>query len=687
VERLQRIREHGPRVARSCLWAAVACTVAWAVWTLIGKPGRTGLLFNAWIYDAAIAFAALACLTQALAAARARASWGLLGAGLGFWAAANALSYTSVGYQEVAARLNWVDLLFLLALPCLFAGIAVLTRSRVGSFPVAGWFDALASGLAVTAVALALLAPSLLDYGNRTTIDELTNTVYPFADLLMLGFLSGALLTRGARGSRAMQLVAAGLLVWTATDAAFAIRIAEDTYRSGILDVLWPVGAVLIATGAVVGVDRQPQHVPGYRSPKGLAAGSGIVAVTLLCIAGLTEVPDVAVIAASAAVVALILRLLVASREYDALLGAATDEAITDALTGLYNRRRLFEDLNAHFRRDEPGERLLAIFDLNGFKDYNDAFGHGAGDALLRRLGHNLERAVAGVGTAYRLGGDEFCILCDPRRRPRPAIIHHAREALMENGEMFSISASGGAVEIPGEADQPEDALRLADTRMYAEKRGSSRPDLQTAGALIRVLREREPTLEEHLNSVAEAAASTAAELGMDAEGIDVVRRAAELHDIGKVAIPDEILHKAEPLDEAETELMKSHTVTGERILGSSQAMRPVATLVRSSHERWDGNGYPDQLAGEEIPLGSRIIFVCDAFDAMTTRRPYQPAVSAAEAIDELERNAGSQFDPRVVEAFCRIIIERGAPHAPEWTHEQPRQPSELAPEHPRDLG
>ena len=166
--------------------------------------------------------------------------------------------------RAAIGRLTWVDLFFLAALPCLFAGVALLTRSRPGRFPVAGWFDALAAGLAITALALALSAPAILDYGPQSTVDQITNTVYPFVDLLMLGFLAGSLLTHGARGSRAMQLVAAGLVVWTATDAAFAIRLAEGTYRGGILDVLWPVGAVLIAAGAVRGFDPR---AGGPRAP------------------------------------------------------------------------------------------------------------------------------------------------------------------------------------------------------------------------------------------------------------------------------------------------------------------------------------------------------------------------------------------------------------------------------------
>jgi len=195
---------------------------------------------------------------------------------------------------------------------------------------------------------------------------------------------------------------------------------------------------------------------------------------------------------------------------------------------------------------------------------------------------------------------------------------------------------------------------------MYAEKGGRpSSPAYQTREVLVRIVREREPGLGEHLRGVAGLAADVGRHLGLAVEDLDVLVRAAELHDIGKIGIPDRILHKAGPLDEVETAMIHTHTLIGERILAAAPAMAPVASVVRSTHERWDGGGYPDGLAGPEIPLAARIVFVCDAFDAMTSNRPYREARSPGEAIAELHRCAGSQFDPEIVAAFVQTIGER----------------------------
>jgi HD-GYP domain-containing protein (c-di-GMP phosphodiesterase class II) len=174
------------------------------------------------------------------------------------------------------------------------------------------------------------------------------------------------------------------------------------------------------------------------------------------------------------------------------------------------------------------------------------------------------------------------------------------------------------------------------------------------------VLQEREPGLGEHLHDVADLARLTAVALGLEGEELELVVRAAELHDVGKVAVPDAILSKPGPLSEAEWGFMREHTIVGDRILSAAPALEGVAKLVRASHERYDGRGYPDQLRGEEIPLGARIVTVCDAFHAMTSYRPYRSALPVQDALDELHRCATRQFDPTVVRTFALIVSGLG---------------------------
>jgi two-component system, cell cycle response regulator len=210
---------------------------------------------------------------------------------------------------------------------------------------------------------------------------------------------------------------------------------------------------------------------------------------------------------------------------------------------------------------------------------------------------------------------------------------------------------------MPREATTPEQTLRLADLRMYAQKGAGRRSAAhQARDVLLQALHEQVPELHDHMSGVAERASAVARSLGLGAEAVDDIARAGQLHDVGKLAIPDEILYKREPLDAEELQFMRRHTIIGERILGASNALGPVARIVRSSHERHDGGGYPDGLAGVDIPIGARIIALCDAYDSMVTDSSYRPAMSADEALAEIERCSGSQFDPVVVDAFVALF-------------------------------
>jgi response regulator RpfG family c-di-GMP phosphodiesterase len=181
-------------------------------------------------------------------------------------------------------------------------------------------------------------------------------------------------------------------------------------------------------------------------------------------------------------------------------------------------------------------------------------------------------------------------------------------------------------------------------------------------GLLLKVLNEHDPGVLEDLNRMGHLASDTAAALGLDPREVERVELAARLHDVGKLAIPDSILSKPGALDEEEWELMRTHPEVGARIVAAAPSLAHIADLIRSHHERYEGGGYPDGLSGDEIPVPAAIIAVCAAFVAMMRHRPYSDAITVEEAMAELRRCAGSQFDPRVVDAFCRSFSQPARP-------------------------
>jgi HD-GYP domain-containing protein (c-di-GMP phosphodiesterase class II) len=255
------------------------------------------------------------------------------------------------------------------------------------------------------------------------------------------------------------------------------------------------------------------------------------------------------------------------------------------------------------------------------------------------------------------MGGDEFCVLARLDGEDAVSIARIGVEALSDSGDGFSIGCSYGIALAPSEAASAEEALRIADQRMYEHKAAGPRVSAtrQTADVLLQVLTEQDGRLAEHGSGVARLAGTTAERLGMTEFEVRQVQLAAQLHDVGKSAIPDSILDKPGPLDDEEWQFMRRHTLIGERIVRAAPALSHAAPLIRSSHERVDGGGYPDGLERDQIPLGARVIAVCDAFDAMITERSYRAGVSVAEALAELRRCAGTQFDPDVVAEFCAL--------------------------------
>jgi len=535
-------------------------------------------------------------------------------------------------------------------------GIVLVLRTRLRrAFHATMWLDAAIGAATISALAATIaFDPVLTDttgYGWETA----TDLAYPLLDLGLLSLVATLLALTGWRPGFGWALFAVALSLQAISDVLYAREIALGTDSGDtLLAPLWPTAMLLLAYAAWRPLATSTQRGVPLARVFIFPAAFTLLALGILVYDQIHSVNTLGVVLAATAIALAVGRMALSFLDNLRMLRRARHDALTDALTSLPNRRAFIEALERALDGDvEP--RILALFDLDGFKRYNDAYGHPAGDALLTRLSGALGDVVHGHGRAFRLGGDEFCLLLDDGASD--SLLVDAARALEARGDGFDVTASYGVVRLPADADTPEEALHLADRRMYAAKEARpSSAGLQTRTVLLKVLSEREPDLHEHSSDVMALARGVARRLGLPVEERDIVARAAELHDIGKMAIPDAILNKPGPLDDREWRFMRRHTIIGEDILNVAPALQPVAALVRASHERWDGKGYPDGTSGDEIPRGARIVAVCDAFSAMVQDRPYQAGLSVNEAVTEIKRCAGTNFDPAVVEAFAAEI-------------------------------
>ncbi len=633
----------------------------------LGGHALDNFAFN-WVYDAVIIGGAVSCLVRGIRVKAERVPWLLLGLGLGFDAAGEVYYSLVFGSSGNPPSPSVADALYLLYYPTAYVALVLLMRERMAGFSPSTWLDGAIAALTATSVIAALLFDPIVHVATQGDAPAVaTNLAYPIGDLILLAVVAGAFALCGWRPGRSWLLLGIGLAMTALADTFYVWASAKGSYVvGGVLDSLWVASALMIGTAAWQPAPRRrPRAVEGWRMLV-IPGVFGFVALSVLVLAGVRHVNPLGLSLAALALVFVILRAGWTYRENLLLLAITRREAVTDALTGLGNRRLMTTDLD-HVMAEVNGSRpaILIMFDLNGFKLYNDHFGHLAGDTLLAHLGRRLAASVSHAGRAYRIGGDEFCVLLTDDLANADIHAAAALAALAVSGEGFTVTASHGKVSLPLEAQTATTALRLADDRMYAEKGGGrASAGQQTHDVLLGLLRERQPDLHEHLRHVGELAVLVGRRLGMQGEALDELRRAAELHDIGKAAIPDAILAKPGPLNEDEWMFMRRHTLVGERILAAAPALAPVAQIVRSSHERWDGSGYPDGLSGEAIPLGARIVAVCDAFDAITTERPYAAAEGADAAIGELRSCGGTQFDARVIEAFAAAWAQARAAEA-----------------------
>ena len=373
------------------------------------------------------------------------------------------------------------------------------------------------------------------------------------------------------------------------------------------------------------------------------------------------------------------LRQRVAELEAERTRRSGVDE-LTGVLSPRTFRGRIMDAVNRARRAQRP--LTVAVLVIDDFASVEAAHGFAAADQLLAQVAERIGQTLRQHDLVGRTGNHEFTVLLPdttvedaepPIQRAISALEELGGRAMSAAGASVGIAAwkpgtsaegllaaarqaaatahrlGGGQIVVAGAVAAPSGSERTAEDPAQSLQRDA-------VEALVVALTERDGYTGEHSEAVVEMSAGVARTLGLRDTEVQWVRSAALLHDIGKVAIPDEILHKPGPLNDEEWVLMKQHPVIGERILRVLPGMGPVARIVRHEHERWDGGGYPDGLAGEDIPIGSRIIIAADTYHAITSDRPYRAARSHEEAVRELTRCAGSQFDPEVTGALIGYL-------------------------------
>jgi HD-GYP domain-containing protein (c-di-GMP phosphodiesterase class II) len=344
-------------------------------------------------------------------------------------------------------------------------------------------------------------------------------------------------------------------------------------------------------------------------------------------------------------------------------LAVEHERATRDSQTGLPNRVALLDDLS-HFLSRADSPQTFVMFELDGLQAHYDRCGDASGDALVTEFVNQLLGAIVPVaGHLYRVDQNRFAGVVPAGSEVSGELLLGASHPLsIEDGTDPVVGRSCGEVALPGEAADPESALQLASRRVAAYKqRQHFSARRQAHGVLMAVMAARRPELRAHLRTVAFRSISLSRRLGLDRDAIDDVFLAAELEDIGLLTVPEAILEKKSTLSESEAALIRNHPVSGAEIVAAAPGLCSVATIIHAISERFDGTGYPDGVAVEEIPVGARIIAVCVAFAAMTSNRPYRPARSESEALLELQSCAGSQFDPAVVAALAADLADEAA--------------------------
>jgi len=565
---------------------------------------------------------------------------------------------------------------------------------RVGNF-----IDVLMTTMFVCLVLVALVIGPLRGGAAFTSGVDIIDFLTIALDIVLLLMLLG--LGHVTRGSWLVYL-ALFLSAWTAADFTFVVLTSLGIYETGWLgtgtDLVWMLGYLFVAMAAWTRRRRTPvRHLtesatrltgaPEWPVVIGLtsAALGAPLALFEMTHASIQPGDQVFFAAVCAALTSLMAaRIILYFVENRALTVSST----IDPLTGVHNFRffqaQLDRELVSATKNGHP--LSLLMLDLDEFDYVNNVFGHQAGDERLRTACHRMSSAIRGIDTLCRLGGDEFAIILPGvRGGGAMALARRLADKLREPDGVCSMttSASIGVAEYPKDTRDRADLRRKADEALYQAKfDGGDQAVRYTPGIeaglsderravlvgeqsylkLVRMLATavdaRDECTQSHSLSVAGLVNEFAPHVDLPASSRMLLRTAAMLHDVGKIGVADAALRKPGPLTAEERREVEQHSVLGTQILGAIP--RPeILPWIRAHHERWDGEGYPDRLTGSGIPVEARMICICDAYDSITSERPYRAARSAEAALAEIEACSGTQFDPELVPIFVEMIRAR----------------------------
>jgi len=570
------------------------------------------------------------------------------------------------------------------------------------------WGLDIAAGMAILYIVLyRYFVTPLLAGVPILPIERVVGAGYPTWGLAMLlGTLATLLGFKVERWRPWERLVALALCIYAAGISAWplwllAVRTEGASLERGVLDIVLLGGHYTLFVAAMSRLHGSGQQwplrpMPLYQPARRRLLGLVMPTLTLLAVpvclylalragAGTT---DFAVYLGATSLLSLVM--VLRSTVVAAENGRLFHRAVTDAVTGLFNLRFMHERLGVEVgvagRYSE--ELSLIVLDIDDFERVNDLHGHPTGDNVLREVGELLKLSCRDSDIVCRIGGDEFAaILPDAGSLEALKVCLRIQQHLgrLTPKEVGRITVSIGVATYPEHASSADELIRFAQGARYWVKRHGKdhvlvydpaivaelddddrirsleqQSHVGAVRALAAAVDARDPATQNHSRNVAVLAVMVARELGLEEQRVRLIEAAALMHDVGKIGVPDDVLRKAGPLDTEERSRVAEHPALGERIL-SSTPQREMLPWVRHHHEFWDGSGYPDRLRAIEIPLESRILAVCDAFDAMVSDRPYRPAMTEQDALIEIQACMGTQFDPSVVEVFVRSMGGRAS--------------------------